>query len=119
MDCEKLNQRNNLIFSSYSHSALRLSAGHFLRTHRSLITTLSINAMMSLVTMMTMITMIPERPHKDKYFPLFQFSLAVDGCLYRLTHLVRLTRQWPCLVVGHDLLPDVESVHRPPPRLPL
>ena len=41
--------------SSCSHNVLWLSAGHFLRTHRSSITTLSINAVMTLVTMITMV----------------------------------------------------------------
>ena len=40
----------------YDYPAQR--SGHFLNTHRSLITTLSIDAMMTLLTMMTKITEI-------------------------------------------------------------
>ena len=42
----------------YDYTAAQRS--HFLRTHRSLITTLSINVMMTLVTKMTMITMMTK-----------------------------------------------------------
>ena len=53
--------------SSCSHSALWLSSsGHFLRTHRSLITTLGINAMMTLVTMITVMTKITKIPWNVK-----------------------------------------------------
>ena len=39
-------------------------SGHFLNTHQSLMTTLSINAMMTLVTMITMMTKITNRSHE-------------------------------------------------------
>ena len=88
------------LYTWYCPMTIQQRSGHFLNTHRSLITTLSINAMMTLVTVITMMTKTTKMTISDDNLR-WQFLMKISASFWckqfrvrRLQSIFHEGRKW-------------------------